>query len=304
MSTKVAEKSNRSTLDCLPNGLVIGPQRAGTTWIYEYLRGRLDVGVSQRVKEVYFFDRHYERGLQWYHWHFAGATGRKWIIDIAPTYFNCPEVPHRVLSDLGSIPIVCTLRHSARRAFSLYLLYRRYGYTRQPFQKAALEIPHILDSSRYARHLSSWIEVFGKDQVTVLFLETLAKNPTEYAEQLCGVLGMPFVSGEETFKDSPNPNDGLPFSNLVARSGVVLGDIARSLRLHGLIDAAKKLGLKRLFFGASGSGNVPKMTVDDFDWFMEQMGDDIESLERLLGIELPSWKTFSKPESQGESVQR
>ena len=47
----------------LPDFLGIGAQRSGTTWLYEQLRGHPQVVMSSKRKEIHFFDRHYDRGL-------------------------------------------------------------------------------------------------------------------------------------------------------------------------------------------------------------------------------------------------
>ena len=56
----------------LPDFLIIGAQKSGTTSLFHYLMEHPDVVVNPRKrKEVYFFSRDYERGLN-----FTASTSR------------------------------------------------------------------------------------------------------------------------------------------------------------------------------------------------------------------------------------
>ena len=52
----------------LPDFMAVGPSRTGTTWLHSVLDGHVE--LPARVKEIEFFTRHYDRGVQWYAWHF------------------------------------------------------------------------------------------------------------------------------------------------------------------------------------------------------------------------------------------
>ena len=56
----------------LPNFLYIGTSKAGSTWIYHVLAEHPQVFIAP-AKGVYFFDAHFDRGLDWYGDHFRKA---------------------------------------------------------------------------------------------------------------------------------------------------------------------------------------------------------------------------------------
>src|ERR1700686_2590742 len=58
-----------SPLRLLPDFLVIGTQRGGTTSLYNYLQTHPCIEPSS-TKEIHFFDRRFHRGLGWYRGHF------------------------------------------------------------------------------------------------------------------------------------------------------------------------------------------------------------------------------------------
>jgi hypothetical protein len=271
----------------LPAALVVGPQKAGTTWIHEYLAARGDVSLPRRVKETFFFDRHWERGAGWYADHFPG-DGQP-AVEVGPTYFHEPEVPHRVAELLGPIPIVATLRDPVRRTWSLYLHMLRYGMTRRPFLEAVREHPELLESSRYAAHLARWRETVGAERVHVLVLDDLGRDPALWADPLADVLELPRRPVPESLRRPVN-EASLPASWAVARAGWRVSMALRSLGLHGAVEGAKKLGLKRLFFGTPGARRLPEPTREERELLRRELGPEVDRTEELLGRDLPAWR--------------
>ena len=274
----------------VPNALVIGPQRAGTTWIHYYLETHPDVVVPGGVKETFFFDRRYERGIEWYAGHFRPAdAARSRVVEVAPSYFHHPEVPSRVLRELGDIPLLCTLRNPAERSFSLYLLLQSYGLTRGDFRAAVKQRPEILGTSRYRTHIERWLEAFGRDRMLFLFQETLAEQPEDYTRQVCDHLEIPFVPIDASL-DQPVNRPSVPASGRLARVGLYATELARGWGAYGAVEFAKGLGLKTLFYGKPGGDNLPRMTDADREWVIDQLSDEIDGLQDLLQVGLSHWK--------------
>ncbi len=284
------QRLRRQGSPCLPDCLVIGPQKAGTTWIHEYLRSRGDISVPRGVKETFFFDRNYHRGLKWYQRHFRKSEKDRYVVEVGASYFHCEEAPERIVADLGIVPLICTLRQPAERSFSLYLHLKRYGFTGSPFCQAIEELPEILKSSRYATILKRWISVFGRERLGVVFLETLAESPDRYVEHLCRHLDLPDYDVAQSLRVPVNKAAGFPLSSHLAQFGMKIGDSARSLGLYGAVNTAKRLGLRRLFFGRPGTAIVPQMTPEERAWVMRRISPELEELEDLLDVDLSHWK--------------
>lgn len=281
-----------TTATTLPKAIVIGPAKAGTTWIHEYLGARGDVGIPMGVKETFFFDRYFSRGMDWYARHFKHCQGKSLIVEAAPTYFQCLDAPQRIMDNLGSIPLVTSLRHPAKRAYSHYLHLRRFGVTRAEFRRAVEEHPVILDASRYGTHLTRWIQMFGRDRICVLFLDTLVSDPNEFARTLVQHLGLPFETlTEEMCK--PANEAAVPYSPGFARIIKSLADTARYYGLYQVVSFAKSLGLKEMIFGKPGSRELPKLSEEDEQWFLTLLVDEMSTTEELLGVDLSHWKPKS-----------
>ena len=78
----------------LPDYLIIGAQKAGTTSLYDYLQSSPDIRPAL-TKEVHFFDRNFQRGPAWYRAHFPlSSATRDWVTgEASPYYLLHPRVP-------------------------------------------------------------------------------------------------------------------------------------------------------------------------------------------------------------------
>jgi hypothetical protein len=273
----------------LPGALAVGPQRTGTSWVYEYLLARGDVCLPNGVKETFFFDARFDSGLEWYASHFRQCAGARLVAEIAPTYFHSPAAPERIRTHLGPIPIVCTLRDPAERTYSLYLHMRRRGTTRLDFPSAVEEYPQLLDSSRYATHLARWREVFGAERVLVLLMESLATSPQTYVARLCEHLGLPVMPVPEALREAVNAA-AVPPRPWLAAIAKSVADRLRARRLYGPIALAKRLRLKEAVFGRPGEQPIPGLAPDDRRPVVARLTPEIEALEALLGTDLAAWK--------------
>lgn len=272
----------------LPSALIIGPQKAGTTWIHRYLESRGDVCLPHGVKETMFFDRHYKKGADWYAEHFQPASGMQHTIEVAPTYFHHPDTAARIHDELGSIPLVCTLRDPAQRSFSLYLHMRRYGMTTcTDFREAVSKHPEIIETSFYATHLKRWFEIFGQEKVLVLMQSDLAERPQSYTRMLCNHLELPYVEPGEMLHERVN-SAALPTSPVLASVGQKIADSLRTAGMYPLINIAKRAGLKSLFFGRSGN-TVPKLSPEERCWILERLRPEVRELEAMLQRDLSDW---------------
>lgn len=193
--------------------LSIGPQRCGTDWMAVYLRRRGDVCLPVDASEIFYFDRHFQRGPEFYASHFRPRPRHKIIMELTTTAFDNPDAPSHVHKLLGpEVRLVCPLRDPAARAKAVYFDYLKYGLVQGGIEEAVAAAPQILNASRYAEHLERWFTQFGRANVHVLFYETLARDPASFAGQLCNALDIPYAApgGEgwlARFRPSPRKKE-------------------------------------------------------------------------------------------------
>src|SRR5690348_6863383 len=134
-----------SPIRLLPDFLVIGTQRGGTTSLYHYLQAHESIAPSS-IKEIHFFDRKYARGLAWYRGHFPTGA-EKWYAqrlrrqafvtgEASPVYLFHPHVPARVKQALPAVKLIVLLRNPVDRAYSQYYHAVELGLETRPFEEA------------------------------------------------------------------------------------------------------------------------------------------------------------------------
>ena len=111
----------------LPNFLVLGTQKGGTTSLHHLLGMHPDIFLPA-VKEVHYFSQHSHQSLAWYGRHYLEATKTQLRGDITPFYlFHC-AAPRRIARTLPSAKLIILLRDPVERTLSQYFHARRNGY--------------------------------------------------------------------------------------------------------------------------------------------------------------------------------
>ncbi|MBP0484460.1 sulfotransferase family protein [Sagittula salina] len=242
-----------TSVPVLPRAMVVGPMKAGTSWIHEYLAWRGDVCLPAGVKETFYFDRYHRRGDTWYARHFAHFDPARHasVLEVAPSLFHDPGAPERLRASLGPVPLVVTRRDPVARAWSHYQHMRRKGYTTAPLAEAIKRFPGIVAASRYDEMLARWRAALPEAPITVLGLEDLRDDPAGYLGRLCAALELP---PRQSPQDLETANAaGVPSSFLLARAGSLAANTLRAMGGYELVNLAKKAGLKDVFFGKPSS---------------------------------------------------
>ena len=274
-----------------PFALSMGPQRAGTTWLDRYLRSRGDICLPFDVKEIFYFDRHYDRGAEFYKSHFKPGNKDALVMEITATSFDCVDAPRRVLDNFGKeIRMLCPLRHPVTRSYSLYLHYSRYGIVSGSLQEAVAAMPQIIESSFYHEHLQRWLDMFGDNSLQILYQEDLETNQKGYIQKVCEGLSLPYKEPAEDIRGKYNTTSFSKFGPL-ARFAQNTADWLRAHRMYGVINCAKALGLKKVIFGKERPDAGPAtMSEHDKAFLQDHLGQEVEKLEALLGHSIPQWR--------------
>ncbi|MBU6415903.1 MAG: sulfotransferase domain-containing protein [Xanthomonadaceae bacterium] len=280
-----------------PTGLVIGPMRTGSTWLYEYLSSRADVCLPRDVKETFYFAENYGKGEDWYESHFRhyDPAHHRAIIDVSPTLFPNHDAIARVRKDLRNPVLMATLRQPIDRAWSHYMHLRQYGATNLDFDTAVREIPAIIDASLYAKHLACWLDEFGRGAVRITFYSDLKKHQAEYVRQVNEAFGLP-ATAADTLPAAKVNSGSLPRNLLLAQVTRRAAATLRRSGLHPLVNAGKRIGLSNLVYGRSrGAAAQPKMRPGTRGYLAERFATDLDDLERLLNIKLDAWREQRTP---------
>lgn len=269
--------------------VAVGPFKTGTSWIHDYLINYEQVALPTKVKETFFFDRKFDQGLDWYYSHFTDIGANKKVGEIAPSYFHSLEAPQRIYELNPQCKILVTLREPVSRLVSFYSHMQQRGEVEPKVSLAeALSDKQILqNTSLYYFHLCRWIEVFGQENVEVVFFEKLKQSPNDFAQEILHKLG---IEAEEISYDlSKKVNASqAPINHKVSKivySGVKL---LHDTGLHKLVDYGKKLGIRELL--TSNKQKKQQLNLDEFASALNTCKEDVLRLESELGFDLSDWK--------------
>lgn len=235
----------------LPDFLLVGPPRTGTTWLHGILYHR--ACLPDRTKETHFFDMFYYKGLDWYRAYFRGCRDEAMAGEVTPTYFSLPQVRERIARDLPKCKIVCTLRDPVARAWSWYGVLHREGRIRRDFVDEILNgmEPQLREANRYAFHLQAWRKQFGVANVGVFFYDDLVADPQRFADTLLRFLGLPpiVITPEVAAHLMHNQADSDCRFPAVAYRAWRLRIRLKSMRADRTVERLGRLGLWRFCFG-------------------------------------------------------
>ncbi len=198
----------------LPDFLIIGAQKAGTTALYSYLRRHPHI-IGPSWKEVSFFDRHYARGAAWYRGNFPNAlrARRALVGEASPSYLFHPLAPERVAALVPHARLIVLLRDPVDRALSHYQYEVALGREALSFEDAVAreeerthgEVERMLQDSayfsaawwnytyvargRYAEQLERWFAAFPRERLLILPSEELADEPAAAYARVLEFLG-------------------------------------------------------------------------------------------------------------------
>ena len=198
----------------LPDFLILGAQKGGTTALYSYLRRHPSI-TGPSWKEVSYFDRHYVRGEAWYRGNFPNKarTRGKLVGEASPSYLFHPLAPERVRADIPNAKLVALLRNPVDRALSHYNHEVALGREPLSFEAAlaaeearlAGEVERLVAEpryfsrewwshtyqarGRYAEQLERWLAVFPREQLLIVPSDDLAAEPAETHARVLDFLG-------------------------------------------------------------------------------------------------------------------
>lgn len=177
----------------LPNFIIVGAAKSGTTSLAHYLRPHPQVFMAA-AKEVHFFDEGFDEGIDWYRAHFAGAAAAAAtaVGEATPVYMYDAAAVARMAATVPDARLVAVLRDPVDRAYSHYWMNRRQGREDLSFSDAVAAEPERLaaplaarphfayvDRGRYLVQLRRLVEHFSRDQLHVVLFDDFAPATRE-----------------------------------------------------------------------------------------------------------------------------
>ncbi len=208
-----------SALRVLPDFLIIGAQKGGTTSLYAYLSAHPNIAPALE-KEVHFFDYNFSRGEAWYRAHFPTQL-EKWrgtflmTGEASPYYLFHPRATLHAKQIVPHAKLIVLLRNPVERAYSQYHHQVRLGLEELSFEEAIDQEParlagefeklisddeyysfnyqnySYLARGMYADQLTRWFKFFPRQQFLILESQAFYAQPAPTLERALDFLGAP-----------------------------------------------------------------------------------------------------------------
>lgn len=268
----------------LPNFLYVGPDKAGSSWLHETLSDHPDVFLTP-AKDLYFFDRYYDRGLGWYADQFRGAQGEEVVGEVCQDYLFDPQAARRIARDLGPVRVMVSLRDPVERAWSSYLYMRKHGEGPDTFGAALGQRPELLEHGRYATGLGRFLEVLPREHVHVALFDDLVADPQAYLDAVTDFLGVDPMPMSEQQREARLP--------AAAARSVAVASLARRgadwVRAHDgarLVGRVKRSPLVHQVLYRPLDRTAVRPDAADVAVVRRVLEPEVDALERTVGLPL------------------
>lgn len=289
----------------LPNFVVIGAPKSGTTSLYHYFRQHPDIYLP-KVKELHYFsfpelgmasmgpgDSVVRDGLcqtwEQYTNQYLEVGNQSAIGDISPSYLYYSNSAKKIKDNLGVVKIIAIIRNPVDKAFSQYMHMIREGLETLTFPDALAaeasrreqnwgDIWRYAESSLYAERLQEFIEVFGKENVKVVLFEDFTKDtPTVLTELLnhIGVDPSVEINTEEKFNRT-----GVQKNEVISK---MMRNPSRLKTMVKLVIPANLRFRLRNWIINSNTGDKPELPPELRQNLLSYFQENISSVERLIG---------------------
>jgi hypothetical protein len=295
----------------LPNLVVIGAMKCGTSSLHYYLALHPEIAMSG-AKELNFFldpepvpppgcgprDRAllaepsaWDRGIAWYVTRFDPQARVRGESSVAYSFPWYPTVAERMADLIPDAKLVYCVRHPIERIASHLAQFRVRDGRPTADALAAPGNPYV-EATRYASALGPFLDRFGRERILLVRAEDLLHRRKSTMEEVFGFLEVDprFWSKRMELERNPSASKGLAYRVAErARWGTVGSAIARCVPRS--VRAAVERRLAR-----PGAEPLLSLEPELARRVLESLEPEIARLEELTGWDLASWR---KPASSG-----
>jgi hypothetical protein len=292
----------------LPNLIIAGVGKSGTTSLFHYLAQHPDICRSV-VKESDYFSPliygHPVQPLAEYARSFAHCGCEQYRLEATPAYCDGGKaVITAIQATLPDVRVIINLRDPAERLWESFwymkskrlldeaLTFEQYLETSERLHAEGIDTReenryHRLSRGFYSEYLGDWMEAFG-DRLKIVFFERLVTEPRSVVEELCKWLGIDPIPASSFHYGHHNPTYEHRSRRLKSLAFAVRGAGDQLFRRH----PAVKAGLRALYLNVNGRAQHKPLTPQVRQRLQQIFQPYEEPLATLLvgrGFALPSW---------------
>lgn len=282
---------SRVTTGQLPNLLIIGAQKSGTTSLHTYLSYHPEIFMSKRKELAFFAGDNKDKDLDWYRSHFR--TDKPVRGESSMIYTNCtfqPQVADKIHNLMPDAKLIYILRDPIERILSQYSHFVADDREDMPFEQAVfVDRRHgYIVRSQYYMQLCAYLEYFDKEQILIFSTESMEANKRETLSNVFRFLGVDDSFYTPLFDRRLNVTARKRVKNKLGKS------IANLPIMQSLYELTPKLGIPyspRAHWPWPFSNPVtkPVLTPEARQRLIKEILPDTEKLRELTGQAFSEW---------------
>jgi hypothetical protein len=306
----VIRADNAKNRGALPNLIVIGAMKSGTSSLHYYLGRHPEVQMSQ-PKELHFFvdascfdpdryllakgetaplrgDGNWHRGVDWYKRHFDPDSSVRGESTVAYSFPWYPGTPQRMAQVLPEARLLFIVRNPIERMISHYHAYQQAGREHRDIDEV-LRAPNsqYLAASRYRTILDGFIGEFERKQLMVVRQDHLMVRRRDTLKSIFGFLGVEPSYWSEEMNVIRNQFESKGWA-LRAAERFARAPFARPVAQR--IPAAVKARVESALTTSRPESERAILTDATRSWLLGHLEPEIRGIEELTGWNLDSWR--------------
>ncbi|MEM1369060.1 MAG: sulfotransferase domain-containing protein [Cyanobacteria bacterium P01_H01_bin.15] len=290
----------------LPNFIIFGTTKSGSTSLCNYIQQHPDVFISERKEPNYFLHEEgtsavnrkgevTEYTLEWYKNWFRYAN-QKAIGEASVSYLGDETAPIRIKQTIPDVKLIAILREPVSRMYSHYLFAQRRGVIPDvgnllkafEYDQAHDSMFKFFEKGLYAHNLKSYFAQFDAEQIKLFLFEDFTSNPGQVTKDVFEFLEVD--SNFEAMTTAKDASSGIPRNQSVYEflyRDNPIKKILRPITRTVFPNAEKRRALwTRL---VSSSLSKPQLSPKIKEALREKYRPDILELQEMIGRDLSKW---------------
>lgn len=279
----------------LPDFLIIGAMKAGTTSLHDYLGKHPDIHTSSPKEIHYFLDSKYNnKSLDWYKSHFS--TNKK-VSGTSPQEYtkchthNCKNVPKRIYKHIPNIKLIYLVREPIKRIISHYTEALEGGYAPKEGLNKFLQnykTNHYVLTSLYYYQISQYLKYFKKEQILIIKNEDLLYNRLKTLNEIFRFLDVQEILDSSVFDYKKNIGDTKKRKTKIGKfffshkTAVIRRVLPKKLKSY----LKRSNIIKNVSFSNITNETIDKKLENDIKTFLKK---DLIELEKFTGKNFSDW---------------
>ena len=288
----------------------VGAVKSGSTWMGSLLAQHPEVCMSYRKEIAYFNTKNFngtknessEYGIEYYLQFWPKTEKIKG--EISPQYLFDVDSPRRIKDIFPDTHILMMLRNPKEVVYSHYLYEKYFNQSinaSKSFIDALSSSSYLLKSAFFTEQIQRYFDIFDRDKIHIYFLDEALDDPSLFSRQLYQDLNLKDIN----FKpDYSSKNNSKQIKSKWIHFLIVLPSVVKKMIEKSFLNRVLKKVRSSMFFirivnwrNNMLDRNVklfkkPNMTKEEKLYLDGCLNSEIESLEKLLGVNLSRWKTI------------